>query len=105
MDGEQAMAMLNDPERVPDLVILDLNIPKIPGMAVLSQCKPAAPVIVFSSSSNPAEIRQAKELGVREFVQKPIDLDEFDRLVRRMVRDWTGHTNQTGLAGSASSSG
>jgi DNA-binding NarL/FixJ family response regulator len=80
--------MLCDPAFVADLVILDLNIPKIPGISVLAPCKPAAPVIVFSSSSNPAEIRRAKELGVRDFVQKPIDFEEFDRVVRRMVRDW-----------------
>ena len=97
MDGEQAVAMLCDPDLVADLVILDLNIPKIPGISVLSQCKPPAPVIVFSSSSNPAEIRRAKDLGVREFVQKPIDLGEFERVVQRMIRGWAGphETTQT----------
>jgi two-component system response regulator len=88
MDGEQAVRMLCDPEFKPELVILDLNIPKIPGIALLAQCKPAAPVVVFSSSSNPAEIERAKELGVREFVQKPIDFEEFERVVRRMIQDW-----------------
>jgi DNA-binding NarL/FixJ family response regulator len=88
MDGEQGLGMLRNPEFQPDLVILDLNIPKIPGIALLAQCKPAAPVVVFSSSSNPAEIQRAKELGVQEFVQKPIDFDEFERVVRRMIQDW-----------------
>jgi DNA-binding NarL/FixJ family response regulator len=69
-------------------VILDLNIPKIPGIALLTQCKPTAPAVVFSSSSNPVEIKLAKELGVREFVQKPIDFEEFERVVRRMIQDW-----------------
>lgn len=87
MDGEQAVRMLCDPDFQPDLVILDLNIPKIPGIAVLAQCKPSAPVVVFSSSSNPAEIQRAKELGVREFSQKPIDFEEFERVVKRMVQD------------------
>lgn len=88
MDGEQAVRMLCDTGLKPDLVILDLNIPKIPGIAILAQCKPSAPVVVFSSSSNPAEIERAQELGVREFVQKPIDFDEFERVVKRMVQDW-----------------
>jgi DNA-binding NarL/FixJ family response regulator len=88
MDGEQALGVLCDPDFNPDLVVLDLNIPKIPGIALLAQCKPSAPVVVFSSSSNPAEIERAKELGVREFVQKPIDFEEFERVVRRMVQDW-----------------
>jgi chemotaxis family two-component system response regulator Rcp1 len=88
MDGEQGLEMLCDPDFMLDLVILDLNIPKIPGIALLAQCKPVAPVVVFSSSSNPAEIQRAKELGVREFVQKPIDFEEFERVVRRMVQGW-----------------
>lgn len=88
MDGEQGLRMLCDPEFKPDLVILDLNIPKIPGIALLARCKPAAPVVVFSSSSNPAEIQRAKELGVREFVQKPIDFEEFERVVKAMIQDW-----------------
>jgi len=88
MDGEQALRMLADPGFKPDLIILDLNIPKVPGIAILAQCKPAAPIVVFSSSSNPAEIQRAKELGVREFVQKPIDFEEFDRVVKRMIQDW-----------------
>ncbi len=86
-DSNAPSACLGDPD-LPDLVILDLNIPKIPGISVLSQCRPAAPVIVFSSSSNPAEIQRAKELGVGEFVQKPIDLEEFEWVVRIMIQDW-----------------
>jgi DNA-binding NarL/FixJ family response regulator len=89
MDGEHGLQMLRDAEFKPDLVILDLNIPKIPGIAILAQCKPAAPVVVFSSSSNPTEIERAKELGVREFIHKPIDFEEFERVVNRMIADWT----------------
>ena len=88
MDGEQGLGMLCDPELKPDLIILDLNIPKIPGTALLAHCKPTAPVVVFSSSSNPAEIQRAKELGVKEFIQKPIDFEEFERVVKRMIQYW-----------------
>jgi DNA-binding NarL/FixJ family response regulator len=79
MDAVQALQMLGDPAFKPDLIILDLNIPKVPGIAVLAPCKPPAPVVVFSSSSNPTEIQRAKQLGVREFVHKPIDFEEFER--------------------------
>ncbi len=88
MDGEQALQVLADPEFKPDLIILDLNIPKVPGLEVLARCKPQAPVVVFSSSTNPTEIQRAKVLGVREFVKKPIDFDEFENVVKRMIRDW-----------------
>ena len=88
MDGEQALRMLCDSDLKPELIILDLNIPKVPGIAILAQCKPSAPIVVFSSSSNPAEIQRAKELGVREFVHKPIDFEEFETVVRKMIENW-----------------
>jgi DNA-binding NarL/FixJ family response regulator len=78
--------VLADPEYEPDLIILDLNVPKIPGLEILERCRPHAPVVVFTSSSNPTEIRRATELGARAFVQKPNDLDEF--AVVKMIRDW-----------------
>ncbi len=101
IDGEQAIRILADPGFKADLIILDLNIPKVPGIAVLARCKPAAPVVIFSSSSNPAEIERAKELGVREFVRKPIDFDEFSNVVTRVVREWI-EPSASGAAGGQS---
>ena len=88
LDGEQAVQMLADPAIKPDLIILDLNIPKIPGLAVLARSKPAAPVVIFSSSVNPDEVKQAMELGARQFVQKPIDVEEFANALIKIVQDW-----------------
>ena len=88
LDGEQALQVLAGPEFKPDLIILDLKIPKVPGIELLERCKPRAPVVVFSSSSNPTEIRKAMELGVREFVQKPDDFQEFAKVVMKIVQDW-----------------
>ena len=59
-----------------------------PEIAVLAQCKPPAPVVVFRSSSNSTEIQRARELGVREFVHKPIDLEEFEKVVMGMIEGW-----------------
>lgn len=88
MDGEQALQVLADPEFKPDLIILDLNIPKVSGLDLLERCKLQPPVVVFSSSSNLSEIQRAKELGVREFVHKPIDFEEFENVVKRMIQNW-----------------
>jgi chemotaxis family two-component system response regulator Rcp1 len=59
IDGQQALQLLSNREFQPNLIILDLNDPKIPGIALLEQCKPAAPVVVFTSSANPAEMQRA----------------------------------------------
>jgi DNA-binding NtrC family response regulator len=88
-DGEQALQMLDNPEFTPGLIILDLNIPRIPGSAVLERYHSAnIPIVIFSSSWNEAEISRAMELGAREFAQKPTDLQAFSEVVCGMVERW-----------------
>jgi len=88
-DGEQALQMLDNPEFTPGLIILDLNIPRIPGSAVLERYHSTkTPIVIFSSSWNEAEISRVMELGAREFAQKPTDLQAFSDVVCGMVERW-----------------
>jgi DNA-binding response OmpR family regulator len=87
-DGAQAMFMLAEGQFQPDLILLDLNLPIVSGNWFLARSKPKAPVVIFSSSSNPADIQDSTELGAKEFVQKPIDLEEYAERVSRIVREW-----------------
>jgi DNA-binding response OmpR family regulator len=82
------MFMLAEGRFQPDLILLDLNLPKMSGSWFLARSKPKAPVVVFSSSSNPADIQDSTELGAKEFVQKPTDLEEYAERVSRIVREW-----------------
>ena len=71
------------------MVILDLNLPRIPGSAVLERYHSAkTPIVVFTSSWNDAEIRRAMDLGARQFAQKPTDLQAFSDVVCEMVEKW-----------------
>jgi DNA-binding response OmpR family regulator len=89
-DGEQALLMLTNPYFKPDLIILDLKIPKITGTALLRRWRVGTtPVVIFSSSSNPTEKVRSIALGAREFVSKPMDLDEFTDAVRGIVERWS----------------
>src|ERR1700680_1776800 len=91
-DGDQALLMLTNPPVQPDLIILDLNIPKITGTALLQRWRVGTtPVVVFSSSANPTEKVRSLALGAREFVSKPMDLDEFTAAVRGIVQRWATH--------------
>ena len=87
-DGAQAMFMLAEEQFQPDLILLDLNLPIVSGSWFLARSKPTAPVVVFSSSSNPADIQESTDLGAKEFVQKPTDLQEYSERVSRIVREW-----------------
>jgi CheY-like chemotaxis protein len=88
VDGEQAIEMLSRRHFDPDLVILDLALPRVDGLTVLERSHPEAPVVVFSSSTNPDEVRRSFELGVRDFIPKPLDIDQYTRIVAYMVRKW-----------------
>lgn len=88
MDGKQAVQILAARQFEPDLVILDLNIPKISGLSVLECSQASVPVVVFSSSDSPLDRRSAFELGAKDFVQKPTDLQAYGQAVSQMVRLW-----------------
>jgi CheY-like chemotaxis protein len=87
-DGAQALFMLAEGQFQPDLILLDLNLPRVSGNWFLARSKPDVPVVVFSSSSNPADRLDSMELGAKEFVQKPTDLQEYADQVSRIVGDW-----------------
>jgi chemotaxis family two-component system response regulator Rcp1 len=90
MDGEAGLALLATEEARPDVIILDLNIPKVSGICVLKQYRPkeTPPVVVFSSTWGQTEIRRALELGAREVVHKPIDVQAFIDAVTGIIRKW-----------------
>ena len=94
-DGADAISTLcrNPPEGpAPDLILLDLNMPRIGGLEVLAAIRKnsalcAVPVIVLTSSPAPEEQQAARRLGVMHYVQKPADLFEFIEQVGGAIRD------------------
>ena len=91
-DGEQALQMLADANLEVDLIILDLNLPKICGLGVLERYHPKdTPVVVFSASSRQTDKEFALALGASDYIQKPIDLQSFTDVVCEIVVKWVGH--------------
>jgi CheY-like chemotaxis protein len=79
----------------PDLVLLDLNLPRLDGRAVLQVVKADAalrpiPVVVFTTSSNQQDIAASYGLRANAVVTKPIDLDEFVAAVHAIGEFWFG---------------
>lgn len=89
-DGEQALRMLSEFRFKPDFIILDLNLPKFSGLQILERyrAREGPPVVVFTSSVNKVERERAFELGVREYLIKPSDLDEFMDTIRGAIERW-----------------
>jgi two-component system, chemotaxis family, response regulator Rcp1 len=96
VDGEEAMAFLrSEGFPRPDLVLLDLNLPKKDGREVLSEIKADArlvhtPVIILSSSNAARDLMQAYQLHANCFVTKALDLEEFFAALRSVTSFWLG---------------
>jgi chemotaxis family two-component system response regulator Rcp1 len=97
-DGEQALAFLRqegdhfESER-PDLILLDLNLPKKNGLEVLEEIKRdpdlrKTPVIMLTTSSSARDVAACYDRGVNCYVVKPLDLDDFTGLVQAINRFW-----------------
>ena len=99
-DGVEALAYLRREDRYqdaprPDLFLLDLNMPRVDGRQVLNEIKAdddlkAIPVIVFTTSATTSDIASSYHARANAYVTKPMDLDEFDRVLAK-IRDFYGH--------------
>ncbi len=97
-DGEEAMAFLRaqgkySDSTTPQLVILDLNMPRKDGRAVLAEVKRdpklrKIPIIVFTTSQSPRDITCSYELGANCYVNKPGNLPEFVAAVTEFSNFW-----------------
>ena len=81
-DGEAAIAMIVAGKVRPDLIMLDLNMPKRSGGEVLTSLRAqphcrTLPVIVLTSSDSPTDREEALRLGATCYIRKPTSLDEF----------------------------
>jgi two-component system, chemotaxis family, response regulator Rcp1 len=92
-DGEEALELLNGiaggSAPMPDLIVLDLNLPRHDGIEVLSHCRSLSRlqsviVMILTSSDSPGEKTRAEELSVADFIRKPILLDDFMALGGRI---------------------
>ena len=98
MDGEDAMAFLRQEGQYaeaprPDLILLDLNLPRKNGREVLREIKSDAdmrriPVVVLTTSRAEEDIIKAYDLNANCYVTKPVDLDQFVHVVRSIEDFW-----------------
>src|SRR3954471_13174906 len=80
---------------LPNLLLLDLNLPRLSGFEVLSWVRgnpvfSQMPAVVLSSSDRPEEINKAYELGANSYVIKPQDPSELISVVERIQNYWLG---------------
>ena len=96
-DGEEALAYLRRGQeggvRLPDVILLDLKLPKKGGREVLAEIKADGklrriPVVVLTASSAEEDIAGAYDLNANCYITKPMDLNGFVRVVNGIVDFW-----------------
>ena len=100
-DGEEALNFLycrgpfleRASEPLPQLILLDLKLPKIDGLSVLRTLKEdprtrAIPVIVLTSSTEEKDLAKSYQVGANSYIQKPVDFDQFREAMRTIGLYW-----------------
>lgn len=94
VNGVEALRCLDEGPR-PDLILLDLNLPRKSGHEVLASIKRTEalqriPVVVLTSSEAESDMAEAYRLHANCYLTKPVDLEEFLTVVRAIERFWLG---------------
>ena len=100
-DGVQALDFLfcegefsnRSTEVLPELVLLDLKLPKVDGLEVLKRIRSEEatkllPVVILTSSNEQSDITSGYELGVNSYIRKPVDFEHFIEAVRQLGLYW-----------------
>jgi CheY-like chemotaxis protein len=99
-DGEEALAYLQHKGkykdvRMPDIVLLDINMPKKNGFEVLEEMKKDArlrslPVIILSTSQREEDVVRSYATGACSYIHKLVDWEQFKHLMMQFEHYWTG---------------
>lgn len=100
-DGAEALEYLfatgkfeeRDGKILPQLILLDLKLPKIDGLQVLQRLRAddrtrRLPVVVFTSSSEQEDMIKSYDLGANSYVRKPVDFEQFAEATRQVGMYW-----------------
>ena len=91
--GVEALDYLFGPGEMPQLILLDLKLPKIDGLEVLRRIRADdrtgyLPVVILTSSKEDEDIVRGYELGANAYVRKPVDFEEFSGAIATLGMFW-----------------
>lgn len=100
-DGAEALDFLfctgsysqRDPREVPQVILLDLKLPKVDGLEVLRRIRAdertsLLPVVILTSSKEEQDMLEGYKLGANSYVRKPVDFNQFVEAVRQLGLYW-----------------
>ena len=100
-DGEEALSYLwgtgphagRDTAQLPALTLLDLKLPRIPGLEVLRRLRADSrtrrmPVVILTSSKEEEDVAAGYDLGVNSYIRKPVDFKQFAQCIEQLGLYW-----------------
>ena len=95
-DGVEALEYINSAaaeNRLPQVVLLDLKLPKLDGLEVLRRIRATEatrtlPVVIMTSSSEERDLVDSYSLGANSYIRKPVDFDQFTEAVKQLGLYW-----------------
>lgn len=93
-DGEIALEILQGKNRFPDLILLDLNMPKISGIEFLEILKNSEdlrhiPTVILTTSDNKTDLEECYKIGVSGYVLKPLKYEEYVKKIEAVLEYWS----------------
>ena len=93
-NGEKALAFLESNENLPDIILLDLNMPKLNGIEFLTILKDKSllkhiPVIILTTSSNFKDVKECYKIGIAGYVLKPLKYEDYASTVQKILDYWS----------------
>lgn len=93
-NGEQALSILKDKNILPDIILLDLNMPKINGIEFLKILKndphlKYLPTIILTTSNNRNDLLECYKIGIAGYVLKPLKYDDYVEKIKKLLAYWS----------------
>jgi CheY-like chemotaxis protein len=93
-NGEDALQHLEDKSKFPDLILLDLNMPKVGGIEFLAILKnnddiKHIPTVILTTSDNQKDLEECYRLGVSGYVLKPLKYDDYVEKIKNVLSYWS----------------
>jgi CheY-like chemotaxis protein len=91
---DEALEFLKDRSRIPDIILLDLNMPKISGIEFLSILKndenlKYIPTVILTTSNNQKDIIECYTIGISGYILKPLKYEDYVKKIERTLAYWS----------------
>ncbi|MEE9364187.1 MAG: response regulator [Cellulophaga sp.] len=92
-NGEEALDFLKSDESLPDIILLDLNMPRISGIEFLEIIKQDPtlqyiPIIILTTSENRIDLLKCYSKGIAGYLIKPLNLEDYKEKLKRLFQYW-----------------